>query len=192
LASSSKVSDPQDLCRILIWMPLRSAILLLAAALAAGCGSDDDGSARVAATPTPTATAAAPEADTPTAPAAKAPRRGTRIKAIDSQFGTILGDGRGQAVYLFDKERSSRSECYGDCARAWPPVLAKGRPVAGKGVRKRLLGTTRRRDGRRQVTYDGRPLYYYVDDEPGVVLCHNVLEFGGLWLVVRPDGTPVD
>jgi predicted lipoprotein with Yx(FWY)xxD motif len=102
-----------------------------------------------------------------------------------------VGDARGQAVYLFDREESKESECYGDCARAWPPVLTKGRPVAGKGVRKRLLGTTRRRNGKRQVTYDGRPLYYYVDDAPGRVLCHNVREFGGLWLVLRPDGEPV-
>jgi predicted lipoprotein with Yx(FWY)xxD motif len=161
-------------------------ILVFAAALWVGCGGDEVAQrepARAAETPAPPA---------PTAASARAPRRrGTKIKAIDSQFGTILGDGRGQAVYVFDKEQSSRSECYGDCARAWPPVLAKGRPVAGKGARKRLLGTTRRRNGRRQVTYDGRPLYYYVDDEPGVVLCHNVLEFGGLWLVIRPDGEPV-
>jgi predicted lipoprotein with Yx(FWY)xxD motif len=71
-------------------------------------------------------------------------------------------------------------------------VLTKGRPVAGKGARQRLLGSTRRGGGKRQVTYDGHPLYYYVDDAPGRVLCHNVLEFGGLWLVVEPDGSPVD
>ncbi|MGH2947800.1 MAG: hypothetical protein ACRDPC_16365 [Solirubrobacteraceae bacterium] len=50
---------------------------------------------------------------------------------------------------------------------AWPPVFTRGRPGAGKDVRKRLLGTTRRREDRRQVTYDGRPLYHYVDDAPG-------------------------
>jgi predicted lipoprotein with Yx(FWY)xxD motif len=168
---------------------LLGLVLLLAAVFAVGCGGDEAEPAQTApAASTPAATA---EPEPVEAGAAKPRRRGTKIRAIDSQFGTIVGDGRGQAVYLFDKERSSRSECYGDCARAWPPVLAKGRPVAGKGVRKRLLGTTRRRNGKRQVTYDGRPLYYYVDDAPGRVLCHNVLEFGGLWLVVRPDGTPV-
>jgi len=170
--------------------------LTLVAALLLGC----DGAASDPAPPAP-----APPAETDAGDAAEAAeaaatpapepeperrRRGARIKAIDSQFGTILGDRRGQAVYLFDAEQTSRSECYGDCARAWPPVLTKGRPVAGKGVRRRLLGTTRRRGGRRQVTYDGRPLYYYVDDAPGRVLCHNVLEFGGLWLVVQPDGSP--
>jgi predicted lipoprotein with Yx(FWY)xxD motif len=119
-------------------------------------------------------------------------RPGKTLKLVDSQYGRILGDGRGQAVYIFDKETTRKSECYGDCARAWPPVLTKGRPRAGKGARARLLGTTRRRNGKRQVTYRGRPLYYYVDDSPGQVLCHDVLEFGGLWLVIRKSGRPVD
>ena len=172
--------------------PCVAILAVLAAAVAVGCGGDqaDSGEAARAAAPGPS-----PEprtAESKPAPERKPRKRGTRIRAIDSQFGTILGDGRGQAVYLFDKEQSSRSECYGDCARAWPPVLTNGRPVAGRGARKRLLGTTRRRNGKRQVTYRGRPLYFYVDDAPGRVLCHNVSEFGGLWLVVRPDGTPVD
>jgi predicted lipoprotein with Yx(FWY)xxD motif len=161
-------------------------VLVLAVLLGCGAEAADPPAATStpAAEPSATATVAAPER--------KPRRRGIRIRAIDSQFGTIVGDGRGQAAYLFDREESKQSECYGDCARAWPPVLTRGRPVAGKGIRKRLLGTTRRRNGKRQVTYDGRPLYYYVDDAPGRVLCHDVLEFGGLWLVVRPDGTPVD
>jgi len=117
--------------------------------------------------------------------------QGKRIAIVDSQFGRIVGDGRGQAFYVFDKERAGKSECYGACARAWPPVLTRGRPTAGKGVRDRRLGTVRRRSGKRQVTYRGRPLYYYVDDAPGRVLCHDVREFGGLWLVIRPDGRPV-
>ena len=174
-------------------MAIRFVIVVLAATLAVGCGDDRDEpeqAARVAVTST--ATAEPRSADADATPARKHRKRGTTIKAIDSQFGTILGDGRGQAVYLFDKEQSRRSECYGDCARAWPPVFAKGRPFAGQGTRKRLLGTTRRRNGKRQVTYDGHPLYYYVDDAPGRVLCHDVFEFGGRWLVARPDGTPVD
>jgi predicted lipoprotein with Yx(FWY)xxD motif len=59
-------------------------------------------------------------------------------------------------------------------------------------VRASLLGTTRRRDGRLQVTYAGRPLYYYVRDiRPGQVTCQNVFGFGGLWLVMRPNGRVV-
>ena len=56
-------------------------------------------------------------------------------------------------------------------------------------MKQSLLGTTRRRGGRLQVTYNGWPLYYYVGDRrPGQILCQNVREFGGLWLVVRPSG----
>jgi predicted lipoprotein with Yx(FWY)xxD motif len=169
----------------------RALPVLVAAALLLGCGAE---SADPPSAPSPQGPSAADaRATTATAtPPRKPRRRGIRMKAIDSQFGTIVGDSRGQAVYLFDREESKKSECYGDCARAWPPVLTRGRPVAGTGIRGRLLGTTRRRNGKRQVTYDGRPLYYYVDDAPGRLLCHNVFEFGGVWLVVRPDGTPVD
>lgn len=124
------------------------------------------------------------------APAAASdrPKRGIVVRLVRSQFGPIVGDGRGQAFYLFDHERDSRPRCYGACARAWPPVYARGRPVAGRRTDPDLLGTTRRADGRRQLTYRGQPMYYYVRDEPGVVLCQNVFEYGGLWLVVQRDG----
>jgi predicted lipoprotein with Yx(FWY)xxD motif len=168
--------------------------LAFAAALLAGCGGDERDGAEAASPPKAAPAAVTQARTTVAAPASKqtsAAKRGTTIKAVSSQFGKILADGRGQAVYVFDKETSLRPECYGACAKAWPPVLTKGRPVAGKGARRGLLGTTRRRNGRRQVTVDGQPLYYYVHDAPGRVLCHNVEEFSGLWLVVRPGGTPV-
>ena len=60
--------------------------------------------------------------------------------------------------------------------------------MAGRGVRRSVLGTTRRRDGRRQLTYRGRPLYYYAHENAGEVRCHNVSLNGGLWWVVGPDG----
>jgi predicted lipoprotein with Yx(FWY)xxD motif len=116
---------------------------------------------------------------------------GTTISTGDSQFGEILFDGDDRAIYLFDKENSKTSECYGDCAQAWPPVLTEGEPRAGGGADTKLLGTTERDDGSSQVTYDGHPLYYYVDDPVGEVLCHNVDEFGGLWLVLEPSGEAV-
>jgi len=110
-----------------------------------------------------------------------------------SSFGSVLFDGRGRALYAFTRDRrGGASRCYGACAQKWPVYFAGGRLVAGKGVKRALLGTTRRRDGRRQVTYNGRPLYYYVGDRsPGQVLCQNIDEFGGTWLVVRPSGTLV-
>ena len=116
---------------------------------------------------------------------------GTELVASDSEFGSILFDSEQRAIYLFDKETSSESECYGECAAAWPPVLTEGEPQAGAGIDQKLLGTTERDDGSTQVTYDGQPLYYYVDDPKGQVLCHNVEEFGGLWLVVEPGGEAV-
>jgi predicted lipoprotein with Yx(FWY)xxD motif len=118
-------------------------------------------------------------------------KAGVEITTADSQFGSVLFDAGRRAIYYFDKESGSAPECYGDCAAAWPPVLTEGEPQASGDIEQRLLGTTERDDGSTQVTYDGRPLYYYVDDPPGEVLCHNVEEFGGLWLAVQPDGAPV-
>ncbi|MGI9113274.1 MAG: COG4315 family predicted lipoprotein [Gaiellaceae bacterium] len=107
-----------------------------------------------------------------------------------TRYGVILFDGRGRALYGFTRDRrGGPSQCYGACAQAWPVYFAPGQLRAGNGVRQSLIGTTRRRDGRRQVTYNGWPLYYYVRDRsPGQVTCQNVDEFGGLWLVVRPRG----
>jgi predicted lipoprotein with Yx(FWY)xxD motif len=66
------------------------------------------------------------------------------------------------------------------------------RPLASTGAKRALLGTTRRADGRLQATYAGRALYYYVGDrKPGQILCQNVREFGGVWLVIRGNGTLV-
>jgi predicted lipoprotein with Yx(FWY)xxD motif len=113
---------------------------------------------------------------------------GTRITVRGSDFGSMLwGPGR-QAIYVFQRDGRGRSRCFGECAKAWPPVFTKGRPLAGRGVRKPLLGTTRRRGGRLQVTYAGKPLYYYAHEGPGQVLCHNVDLNGGLWWVVAPTG----
>ena len=110
-----------------------------------------------------------------------------------SSYGSILFDGRGRALYAFTRDRrGGTSRCYGACAQKWPVYFSGGRLVAGKGVKRSLIGTTRRRDGRRQITYNGRPLYYYSGDKsPGQVLCQNVPEFGGTWLVMRPSGALV-
>ena len=110
-----------------------------------------------------------------------------------SSYGAILFDGRGRALYAFTRDRrGGPSRCYGACARAWPVYFAGGRLAAGKGVKRSLIGTVRRRDGRRQITYNGRPLYYYVGDtRAGQVSCQNVAEYGGTWLVMRPGGALV-
>jgi predicted lipoprotein with Yx(FWY)xxD motif len=109
-----------------------------------------------------------------------------------SSYGRILFDGRGFVLYAFTRDPRSKSACSGACATSWPPYILRGRLLAGKGITKSLLGTTRRADGTRQVTYAGRPLYHYVGDRrPGQILCQNVREFGGLWLVLRSRGALV-
>ena len=119
--------------------------------------------------------------------AAQAPRSTVTVKT--SSFGRILFDGRGFVLYGFTRDPRSRSACSGACARAWPPYIVKSRPRASAGVTAARLGTTKRADGSLQVTYAGRPLYYYVGDRrPGQILCQNVTEFGGVWRVVRPSG----
>jgi predicted lipoprotein with Yx(FWY)xxD motif len=120
-------------------------------------------------------------------PAAKSGTVGVHTSA----YGRILFDGRGFVLYAFTRDPARRSTCYGACAKAWPPFLVD-RVRAELGAKASLVGTTRRSDGSVQATYAGRPLYYYVGDrEPRQILCQNVLEYGGWWRVVRPDGKPV-
>jgi predicted lipoprotein with Yx(FWY)xxD motif len=111
------------------------------------------------------------------------------VKAHTSSYGKVLFDGRGFVLYAFTRDHR-RSACYGACAKAWPPFYApKGSLTVGAGIKRSLLGTVRRRNGRRQVTFAGRPLYHYVGDRsPGQILCQNVVEYGGRWLIVRPSG----
>jgi predicted lipoprotein with Yx(FWY)xxD motif len=127
------------------------------------------------------------------APAAMSDRASGRSAATltvhSSRYGRILFDGRGFALYAFTRDPRGRSVCTGACAKAWPPYTVKGALRAAAGVKSGLIGTIRRANGSRQVTYAGRPVYYYVGDtKAGQILCQNVREFGGLWLVVRPDG----
>lgn len=116
---------------------------------------------------------------------------GAKLKLVQSEFGRAVMNGKGRVLYLFTKETTREPQCYGECAVAWPPFLTKGKPVAGKGLNQKLAGTTLRTDGKRQVTYGGHPLYYYEHDSPGVILCQDVFEFGGDWLIVNRRGNPI-
>jgi predicted lipoprotein with Yx(FWY)xxD motif len=113
---------------------------------------------------------------------------GTGIVVGRSQYGRMLFNTNRQAIYTFSRDTRNRSNCYGSCAAFWPPAYTSGRPRALNGVKKALLGTIRRKDGRLQVTYAGRPLYYYVHEGPGQVRCHDVQLNGGVWKAIGPDG----
>jgi len=110
------------------------------------------------------------------------------ITVRDSTYGWILFAGSNRVLYVFTHDPRGKATCYGECARRWPPYVVHGAVRAGAGGRRSLLGTIRRRDGSRQLTYVGRPLYFYIGDAPGHVRCQHVREFGGLWLVVRASG----
>jgi predicted lipoprotein with Yx(FWY)xxD motif len=110
------------------------------------------------------------------------------VKVQSSRFGPILFDGRGFVLYAFTRDPRGVSKCAGACAAAWPPYRVKGTLGPGKGARASKIGRTR--SG--QITYAGRPLYYYVGDRrPGQILCQDVFEFGGRWLVLRGTGALV-
>jgi predicted lipoprotein with Yx(FWY)xxD motif len=114
------------------------------------------------------------------------------VTVASTRFGRIVMTGKNFALYSFSADSRGRSNCSGACARAWPPLLTKGTPVARGAASGPLLGTTRRRDGSLQVTYRGHPLYLYVGDtRPGEVLCQGVEEYGGLWTVVSPRGRAI-
>jgi predicted lipoprotein with Yx(FWY)xxD motif len=126
------------------------------------------------------------------ASAAAMSERRPAVTTHTSAYGKVLFDGRDYVLYAFTRDHG-RSACYGACARAWPPYFApKGQLSVGAGLKRSLLGTVKRRNGRRQITYAGRPLYYYVGDtRPRQILCQDVVEYGGRWLVVRPTGSLV-
>jgi predicted lipoprotein with Yx(FWY)xxD motif len=105
-----------------------------------------------------------------------------------SHYGPTIFDSHHRVLYLFASDHTSKSTCYGKCAKAWPPMLTQDVPKAGSGLDSSLLGTTTRRDGSKQVTYAGHPLYYFEGDKPGKIMCQHVKLHGGFWYVVKPNG----
>ena len=115
------------------------------------------------------------------------------VAAHPGPLGTILVDGAGRTVYLFEKDTSTPSTCDGACAGAWPPLTGSGPPHAGTGATAGLLGTTARPDGATQLTYAGHPLYYYVGDgAAGDTHGQGLNQFGAGWYVLAPDGNKID
>lgn len=170
---------------------IAGVILLLSAVLVAGCTAPSYGAAAVQPTTAPPVVAAPATAQpatgaTPAATSASA----AQVKVVQSsQFGQILADDTGRTLYLYTNDIKNTSNCYGGCATAWPPLITGGTPVAGAGADPALIGTTTRRDGQMQVTYNGWPLYYWFKDQkPGDTTGQNV---GGTWFVVSPKGDKI-
>lgn len=114
---------------------------------------------------------------------------GTIAGSEVSGLGTVLVDAEGMTVYEFTEDSGTTSSCYGECEAAWPPVAASGKPSAGEGAMSSALGTTKRKDGTLQVTYEGHPLYTFSGDEAAGEA--NGSELDGTWFVLDEAGSAV-
>lgn len=114
---------------------------------------------------------------------------GTTVAVGSTGVGEVLVDGEGRTLYLFEPDEQGASTCYDDCASNWPPLLAEGGAQAGEGADEALLGTSERRDGTTQVTYNDWPLYHFAGDEAAGDA--NGQGLNDVWWVVGPDGEPM-
>ncbi len=148
-----------------------SAALLAALTVTlAACGGNDDQKSGTAATAAPTTAAQA--------------ANGTTVAVATSKLGDILVDADGRTLYAFTKDKGDQSACSGQCADNWPAL--KGTATAGTGVQASLLSSSMQANGAAQVTYNGRPLYYFAGDaKPGDV---NGQGIGNVWFAVTADG----
>jgi len=149
---------------------LPAALVALSGLLLAACGGGGNDVAR------PKTTTGAP----------------ATIGPAKTSLGSILVDSQARTVYLFKGDIGTRSACSGPCVHSWPPVLAHGNPSIGIGARPSLVGTTRRRDGTEQVTYNGHPLYRFAQDHKrGDVAGQGVTAFGARWFTLSAAGNQV-
>ncbi|KRE91079.1 COG4315 family predicted lipoprotein [Arthrobacter sp. Soil764] len=169
------------------------AILALAAALSA-CGTST-GTTPAATSPAPgtTSSASTAPASSSTASAsasAMQPSAAVDLKTASSSAGNIVVDAKGMSLYFFTKDTkdSGTSACTGSCLVQWPPLTTTSGSPAAEGVTGKL-GTITTPDGKKQVTLNGMPLYYYVKDtKPGDVLGQGV---GGVWYLSDPSGAMI-
>ena len=113
-----------------------------------------------------------------------------RVTLHKTKIGNVLATSSGRTLYLFMKDRKKKSTCYGQCATFWPPLMKKGALHAGAGVKTHLLGTTKRKNGKLQVTYKGHPLYLFkLDKSSGQVAGQGQNAFGGKWYVLSASGS---
>jgi predicted lipoprotein with Yx(FWY)xxD motif len=114
------------------------------------------------------------------------------IGTTKSSVGSYLTGADGRALYMWVADSSGQSNCSGGCAKVWPPVLANSMPTLSGGATAADLGTTTRAGGVEQVTYKGRPLYYFVEDTAkGSTKGQGSNDFGAKWWLVAPSGSVI-
>jgi predicted lipoprotein with Yx(FWY)xxD motif len=117
---------------------------------------------------------------------------GTGIKTVSTSHGTVLTNSKGLTLYWYAIDTATKSNCNGKCATFWLPVSA-GTKVASGVTLPEKFGSIKRSDGSMQLTYDGHPLYTFVEDTaPGQIKGNGVTTSGGasadLWWAVTPSG----
>src|SRR5256886_11783306 len=145
------------------WKLALNGAMAGAALLVAACGS-----------PSAYGTSASPSSNGRYPGAASSPRgtpeppAAVTVSLRKTPLGQILVDGSGRTLYLFEADKANMSNCYGDCASVWPPLIAGGTPTGAAGINQSLLTTTTRKDGSLEGVYNGHPLYYFVADTQAV------------------------
>lgn len=125
--------------------------------------------------------------------AAASAAAGTVVSWRKTSIGNAITTSSGHTLYLFRADHGTTSACYGQCAVYWPPLLTSGKPVASGRVTAALLGTTKRKDGKLQVTYKGHPLYTFVQDtKAGQTTGEGSKNFGASWYALAPSGATID
>lgn len=119
--------------------------------------------------------------------AAKKNKKKPTVKIASTGMGDVLVAANGKTLYSYDPDgtNTAASACTGGCASAWPPLIAKGKLKAGKGLDASLLTT----GGSGQVAYNGHLLYFFSGDAKAGQT--NGQGVGGVWHVVDTSGTPV-
>jgi predicted lipoprotein with Yx(FWY)xxD motif len=115
--------------------------------------------------------------------------------ANSADYGKYLVDATGKSLYLLQKDANGASSCYDACSTKWPPLLSPGgTPKAlDPSIQGNAIVNIQRTDGNVQVTYQGHPLYHYVEDaSAGQLNGQGVKDQFGEWYLVTPGGKPLE
>ena len=151
-----------------------AAVVGLSVVALASCGNDNNNNKPIASAPPKTVSG-----------------QPATVGVENTNLGKVLDDSQGRTLYVFQADSGTKSNCSGACATNWPP-LTSSNPTVGKGANASMVGTSKRSDGKTQVTYNGHPLYTFAGDSgPGDTSGQGVNAFGGLWYVLSPAGQQV-
>jgi predicted lipoprotein with Yx(FWY)xxD motif len=125
-------------------------------------------------------------------PAAAGGGSSVTVMTRQGPLGTYLVDGSGRSLYTFALDKGKTSNCSGSCTQYWPPFITTGHLTASGGAKQSMLGTTKRSDGKTQVTYGGHPVYrFFQDNKAGDIKGQGLNLSGGLWWLESPAGANI-